>query len=128
MANNLALRMSTFLQASARPAPSDYSASFVTENIPDGHVFPCGTEFVKSWRVRNDGPAWENVELVFVGGNRLSASADPCRTCSVDPVATGEEADIVVSDMKAPEEPGRYISHWRLRDANLNFFGPAVSI
>src|SRR6202012_207276 len=44
-------------------------ASFVADNnIPDGQIFPPGAEFVKSWRMRNDGPGpWPaETELVFV--------------------------------------------------------------
>lgn len=115
-------------QTPMKPVVSNYLATFVSENVLDGHVFPSGTEFIKSWRIRNDGPAWENVEIVFVGGTRLGASPSLPNAYPVDYLATGEEADIVIKDMKAPEEPNRYISHWRLRDANLNYFGPAVSI
>ncbi|GJJ13207.1 hypothetical protein Clacol_007458 [Clathrus columnatus] len=120
-------QVTTAFQNSIRPPISQYSAAFLSDNnVPDGHVFPTGAEFVKSWRIRNDGPAWENVELVFVAGSRLGTSAAVPNFYPVKPIASGEEVDIVLTDLKAPEEAGRYISHWRLRDANMNFFGPAM--
>lgn len=111
------------------PLESPLQATFISDNnIPDGHVFPAGAEFVKSWRLENDGTeAWgEGTQLVFVGGMRLAASANAPMTYDVGVVLVGEETDVCAGDMKAPEVPGRYISHWRLRDPQGRYFGQRV--
>lgn len=102
---------------------------FISDNnIPDGHVFPAGAEFVKSWHLENDGTeAWaEGTSLVFVGGMRLGAFVNAPTAYDVGLVLVGEETDVCAGDMKAPEVPGRYISHWRLRDPQGRYFGPRV--
>ncbi|KIJ54281.1 hypothetical protein M422DRAFT_25208 [Sphaerobolus stellatus SS14] len=103
-------------------------AVFLSDNnIPDGHVFPPGAEFVKSWRVKNTGPeAWEGVHLSFVGGDRLSGTAGPTVAYYVSRVAAGEEVDVAAGEMRAPESPGRYMSFWRLHDAQGRPFGPKM--
>ncbi|KAF8310386.1 hypothetical protein DL93DRAFT_2046835, partial [Clavulina sp. PMI_390] len=104
---------------------------FVADNsIDDGHLFPAGAEFVKSWRVKNDGLiAWpENTVLSFMGGNRFAPSEteNGRRLCLFDypvgRVEPGESVD-VEADMKAPGE-GRWVSYWRLREGvDGNIFG-----
>lgn len=111
------------------PLESPLQASFISDNnIPDGHVFPAGAEYVKSWRLRNNGSeAWaEGTEVVFVGGMRLGAFEGAPTAYAIGHVSPGEEMDVCAGDMKAPEIPGRYISHWRLRDPQGRQFGPRV--
>ncbi|KAF8498455.1 hypothetical protein BU17DRAFT_59289 [Hysterangium stoloniferum] len=106
------------------------NASFVSDNnIPDGHIFPAGAEFVKSWRVKNvNSESWsEGTEIVFVGGHRLGSSRNVPMKYIVGAAHPGEEIDVFAKDMKAPETPGRYMSHWSLRDAQGKHFGPRVS-
>lgn len=97
-------------------------------NIPDGHIFPTGAEFVKSWRLKNDGTEdWmSGTRLVFVGGMRLGVHEGAPTTCEVGHVPAGQEVDVNAGTMKAPDAPGRYISHWRLRDPQGRHFGPRV--
>ncbi|KAF8492705.1 hypothetical protein JB92DRAFT_3001742 [Gautieria morchelliformis] len=111
------------------PLESPLQAMFISDNnIPDGHIFPAGAEFVKSWRLENDGTeAWaEGTKLVFVGGMRLGAFAGAPSTYNVGVVSVRQETDVYAGDMKAPEAPGRYISHWRLRDPQGRYFGPRM--
>jgi len=94
-----------------------YSAAFITDNsIVDGHVFPSGAEFVKSWRLKNDGNvAWpSSTVLAFIGGDRFADSPTSPMTYPVGAVAAGAHVD-VHADMKAPGV-GRHVSYWRLRD------------
>jgi Ig-like domain from next to BRCA1 gene len=94
-------------------------ASFVVDNnIPDGQIFPPGAEFVKSWRMRNDGPGpWPaDTELVFVAGDKLMMDAS--ERFKVGSVPPGEEVDVWTGEMKAPDVPGKYISYWRLCDSS----------
>lgn len=108
------------------PATVGYNAVFVADNsVEDGHVFPAGAEFVKSWRLRNNGSvAWpESTVVAFMGGDRCGAAKSSPMEYHVGSVAAGAFADVHVEDMKAPSG-GRYVSYWRLRDnATSQVFG-----
>jgi len=102
-------------------------ASFIADNnIPDGQIFPPGAEFVKSWRMRNDGPgSWPaDTELVFVAGDKLVI--DKSERFKVGGVPPGEEVDVWTGEMKAPDIPGKYISYWRLCDDKGRRFGHSI--
>jgi next-to-BRCA1 protein 1 len=104
-------------------------ASFVADNnIPDGQIFPPGAEFVKSWRMRNDGPGpWPaDTELVFVAGDKLMI--DTSERFKVGAVPPGEEVDVWTGEMKAPDVPGKYSSYWRLCDGKGRRFGHRIWI
>jgi next-to-BRCA1 protein 1 len=104
-------------------------ASFVADNnIPDGQIFPPGAEFVKSWRMRNDGPgSWPaDTELVFVAGDKLVI--DKSERFKVGAVPPGEEVDVWTGEMKAPDVPGKYITYWRLCDNKGRRFGHSIWI
>ncbi|EMD32629.1 hypothetical protein CERSUDRAFT_118662, partial [Gelatoporia subvermispora B] len=112
-------------------APLDLplTATFISDvNVPDGQVFPPGAEFVKSWKMKNNGTRdWpESTELVYVAGNRMPSGENSQMRVNVGAVPVDAEVEIVAGEMKAPEDPGRYISYWRLTDGNGNFFGHSV--
>lgn len=116
-----------------RPAmPPSLVASFVEDNnVPDGHVFPPGAEFIKSWKMKNDGRVEWPAEtvLAFVGGHRLGAFPGAPTTYEVGQVSSGDVVDVWAGDLKAPEEAGTYNSFWRLMDASTHmFFGHRVWI
>ena len=76
-------------------------ATFISDNnISDGHLLPPGAEFVKSWKMLNDGARdWpETTQLVFVAGDKLVS--DENTVVKVGKVAAGEEIDIWTGDMK----------------------------
>ncbi|OCH89566.1 hypothetical protein OBBRIDRAFT_794149 [Obba rivulosa] len=113
----------------AVPLNIPLTATFLSDNnIPDGQVFPPGAEFVKSWRMLNDGVRdWpEATELVFVAGDRMPAGENAQRKMKVGVVKADMEAEIAAGEMKAPEIPGRYISYWRLSDGDGNLFGHSI--
>ncbi len=96
-------------------------AAFVSETVPDGTEFAPGTNFTKSWRLRNTGactwtPAYA---AVFFSGDALNAPAVVPFTGNIAP---GQEVDVVVN-MKAPMTPGTYIGNWKLRNASSVIFG-----
>ncbi|KDQ15743.1 hypothetical protein BOTBODRAFT_31628 [Botryobasidium botryosum FD-172 SS1] len=135
-ANSLTRSLSRFTSFSrlsqfSEPTPSDLPllATFISDNnIPDGHVFPAGAEFVKSWRLRNDGgAAWPvGTRLAFVAGDRMASDPSAELSYEVGRVEPGKEVDAFALDMKAPEEPGRYVSYWRLKDDTGRPFGHRV--
>lgn len=99
-------------------------ARFVADvSIQDGTQIEPQTEFVKIWRMRNEGsqPWPENTRLLFVGGDRLSSD----EAVVVPSVAVGKEIDIAVS-MKTPSQLGRYVSYWRLALPDGSRFGQRV--
>lgn len=104
-------------------------ATFISNNnVEDGHVFPPGAEFVKSWLMANEGPGtWpETTELVYVAGYRMGSFEEAPMRYHVGAVPAGGRVDAIAADMKAPEVPGRYIGFWRLSDGLGNFFGHRV--
>jgi len=89
-------------------------------------LLPPGAEFVKSWKMLNDGVRdWpETTQLMFVAGDKLVSEENT--VVKVGKVAAGDETDIWTGDMKAPEVPGKYVSYWRLNDGNGNHFGHSL--
>ena len=76
-------------------------ATFISDNnISDGHLLPPGAEFVKSWKMLNDGVRdWpENTQLIFVAGDKLVSEENT--VVKVGKVTAGEEIDIWTGDMK----------------------------
>jgi len=105
---------------------SGFLSRFVQDvTIPDGSSMNAGQQFVKIWRLRNEGEmAWqEGTYLEFVGGDKLCVHKE----ISVPAAAPGTEVDIAV-DMIAPTKSGRYISYWRLCNADGSRFGQRVWI
>jgi hypothetical protein len=101
-----------------------FLARFVEDvTVPDGTISPASLNFVKIWKIRNEGKvAWpEGTKLTFVGGDNLS----PHESVVVPSVLPGQEVDIAV-DMKSPANPGRYISYWRLCQSDGSRFGQRV--
>jgi len=104
------------------------NAAFIEDvTVPDGQVFPPGAEFVKCWRLLNDGgDEWpESTELLFVAGEPLSAERAQSMTVELGKVAAGAEIDVWTGELKAPEVPGRYVGYWRLK-ANGELFGNSL--
>jgi hypothetical protein len=76
-------------------------ATFISDNnISDGHLLPPGAEFVKSWKMLNEGARdWpETTQLIFVAGDKLVSDGNTA--VKVGKVAAGEEIDIWTGDMK----------------------------
>ncbi|EJD04203.1 uncharacterized protein FOMMEDRAFT_167441 [Fomitiporia mediterranea MF3/22] len=111
------------------PVPKNVlHAVFVSDvNVEDGQVFPPGAEFVKSWRIRNDGvmPWPETTRITFVAGDRMPAFNGAPLSYHVGGVEKGTTVDVNAYDMKAPEIPGKYVGYWRLSDG-IEPFGQSV--
>ena len=90
------------VQPVSSPVPEPpLRATFISDNnISDGHLLPPGAEFVKSWKMLNDGVRdWpENTQLIFVAGDKLVSEENTM--VKVGKVAAGEETDIWTGDMK----------------------------
>ena len=103
------------------PSPCD-SAGFISDvSIPDGTILPAGTQFTKTWRLRNNGTCtWTaDYNVVFISGDAMGAAASQKLGVSVSP---GASVDISVV-MKAPAQGGEYRGNWQLRNAAGVLFG-----
>ena len=103
----------------SKAAVSTPSMRFVEDmTIADGSSVSAGTQFVKTWRVENDGGvAWTGARLVFVGGDDMLA---PGAEVAVVAAEAGETVDLSI-EMVAPRERGRYCGYYRLTVGGKRF-------
>lgn len=87
--------------------------------IPDHSLIVAGSQFVKTWKVRNNGDrTWkEGVQLVHHANDLLDGISHP-----VPLTPPGEQAEISVT-CRAPGIPGLYRSDWMLADPSGQPFG-----
>ncbi|EXX66310.1 hypothetical protein RirG_125040 [Rhizophagus irregularis DAOM 197198w] len=122
---------------SKNPSGKAFDASMLNSrfiedvNVPDGTVLVPQAQFLKIWKMSNNGSiAWpESTVLHYVGGQRMFNDAL---------IKSGEEPKILVgsvevgktvcisADLQAPSESGKYVSFWRLTDSDGNRFGHKV--
>jgi hypothetical protein len=109
------------LPSSASAATCNWAQFVADVTVPDGTKFAPGTTFKKTWRLKNIGTCtWTTgYALVFDSGERMGAPATVTLPSSVAPGAT---IDLSV-DMTAPNNAGRYIGYWKLRNAAGGLFG-----
>jgi hypothetical protein len=115
--------------ATLTPAPNQTNtqailqdnASFVADvTIPDGASITPGSQFVKTWRIKNSGKTtWTtSYTLVPIDGERMGS---PDSIPMPNEVRPGETADISVN-LTAPTKPGNFQTFFRLRNANNQYF------
>ncbi len=87
--------------------------------IPDGTVIQPGQQFVKTWRITNSGTrAWDaRFSLVHVRDERMGAP----ESVPMPIVQPGGFGDVSVT-LTAPTRPGRYLSTWKPRSPEGQFF------
>lgn len=116
------LKVSTVRPGTAYPTPTKKASVTATQaplgvayvadvTVPDDSVFAPGSEFVKTWRLKNTGTAaWpEGTVLKWAGKEQMGAP----ETVTVVPVEPGATVDVSVP-MIAPEETGRHRGDWRM--------------
>lgn len=102
-----------------------YRAAFLSDiTVPDNSFVTPGLQFIKTWRVRNDGncawgPGQRLHQLVWVGGSRLHLSERYELPTVVQP---GGIVDLSVM-LVAPTQPGQYLSEWMLRVDDVGVIG-----
>jgi hypothetical protein len=97
-------------------------ANFVDDvTIPDNTRLDPDEDFVKIWRLQNNGECtWTPAFLLaFIGGQRLEA---PDLVPLSTHVAPGQMVDLAV-DMQAPDSAGTYQGYWKLRSPEGAYFG-----
>jgi hypothetical protein len=107
-------------------APLCNDSLFVVDvTIPDGTIVAPGTDFVKTWRVRNTGTCgWTTSYAIgFAYGNAMNG----IDTKLPKSVNSGGEVDLSVK-MTAPQANGWYGGWWRLRNETGSYFGDFVYV
>lgn len=90
-------------------------------NYPDDTGVAAGSEFVKTWKIRNVGVcAWgAGYKLAYAGYTDKMSGVPLAITTVVQP---GQEIEISVQ-FKAPTKPGVYVSAWTMANPqSVNFF------
>jgi photosystem II stability/assembly factor-like uncharacterized protein len=89
--------------------------------VPDGTLFSPGTNFIKTWRLKNAGSCtWTNAyKLVFYNGEQMSA---PTSINVPANVAPNQTVDLTVN-MIAPSSAGSYRGYWILSNPSGTLFG-----
>ena len=91
--------------------------------IPDDTEIEPGTQFIKTWRIKNDGTRdWTpGFRLVFTGGAAMTgATSRP-----IPRVTAGSEVELSL-ELSAPNAPGTHFCDWRLQDDQGEFFGDTM--
>ena len=104
------------------------NAAYVTDvTIPDGTVVAAGTQFVKTWTVKNTGTTtWtKDYQLIYLDGVMGTNNLQAVKLSKA--VAPGETIDISV-DFTAPQTNGSYISYWKMYNASGYVFGDALNV
>lgn len=91
-----------------------FDPATVDVNVPDNTEMQIGQDFVKTWRVKNNGSCtWgADYKLAFSYGDQMSGQAQPFTSV----VAPGQEVEISVN-FKAPTKAGVYLSAWQMMNA-----------
>ncbi len=103
------------------PVPCNQATFVADVTVPDGTNFLPGSNFTKTWRLKNTGSCtWTtSYDLVFVSGDQMSA---PSVIDLPGNVVPGQVIDLSVP-MTAPASPGSYRGNWKLRDQAGYLFG-----
>ena len=115
---------------SPTPAPSPTSDQICNKaaagvpfdlSVPDGSQMYAGQEFVKTWRIVNQGACkWTRLyKLVYFSQNSMGAQQEQFLPGEVLP---GQAIDLSVT-FYAPITPGTYQSNWMLMDPDGKLFG-----
>ncbi len=99
-----------------------WNPATVDVNIPDGTQMTPGQQFVKTWRIKNDGICtWgAGYKVVYAGyTDPMSGVPQPINGT----IGPGQEIEISVQ-FKAPTKAGEYVSAWTMQNAaGIKFFG-----
>lgn len=103
-----------------------FDPATVDVNIPDNTPMTPGQDFVKTWKVKNDGGcAWgAGYGLIYAGySDRMSGQPEPLSGL----IAVGQEVEVSVN-FKAPTKAGEYVSAWQMANDKGIPFGKPVYV
>jgi len=99
-----------------------YRAELVSHvTVPDGTEIPAGTDFVKTWQLKNTGTCtWESsTRLLFIGGEKMNTLEAQQISTTVLPGG----AMSLSAEFTAPSQPGVYTGYWQLSSPDGQMFG-----
>jgi len=91
-----------------------FDVATVDVTIPDNTIMTPGQDFIKTWKVKNNGscPWGAGYELVYAGyENEMSGQFQPLP----EVVQPGQEVDVSVQ-FQAPDAAGTYLSAWQMEN------------
>ncbi len=97
--------------APAQPASCAQLRWVADVTIPDGTPIAPGAQFVKTWKVKNNGTCAFSGTLSFIGKGNQMGGASPVTLPRIDP---GQQADISIN-LTAPAQAGDYQGTWQPR-------------
>jgi len=98
---------------------------FVSDvTIKDRTILTANEDFQKTWRIKNSSDIpLQNCFLTYIGGEKLYKDTESVPV--VGPIAVKEEFDVSVK-LRAPIQPGRYISYYQMATQTGEKFGHRV--
>lgn len=112
-------------KAPAKQAPAFFEAKCIVQPKVDKFTIEAGREFALTWVFKNIGQCdWpQAVRFLRVQGDDEIVSA--AWTSKGPAVAPGEQLEVTLA-LKAPKEPGQYLSFYRLANQDGIEFGEKV--
>lgn len=105
------------------PIDGDATEFVADVTIPDGSAVAAGSQFVKTWEIRNSGSvAWTDRYLQRMEGG----DGEACRTLErvpVPPTPPGAPVRVSVT-VEAPTRPATCTVHWKMVDADGRAYFP----
>jgi len=97
-----------------------FNPATVDVNVPDNTPMTPGQDFIKTWKVKNNGACeWGPGYVLAYAGYEDQMSGQ--FVALTDVVLPGEEVDVSVQ-FQAPSEAGTYLSAWQMRNpAGITF-------
>ncbi|KAA3642965.1 MAG: hypothetical protein DWQ07_20800 [Chloroflexi bacterium] len=113
-------------EPTADPGVCDLAGFVMDISIPDGAEMAPNENFVKTWRLSNNGTCtWTtDYELIFDSGDAMGGPASQKLTSAVVP---GGTVDISVN-LAVPNAAGNYTGNWKLRNAGGIVFALAGGV
>jgi hypothetical protein len=99
---------------SGAPSAGDFDCRLLSQSVKNGRHFAPRERFDMGWWVRNTGTLdWDpaSIDFVYAGGTKMYASG-------LNHLQTSVAADartLLVADMLAPKQTGKYTTIWSLR-------------
>jgi hypothetical protein len=91
-----------------------FDPATVDVNVPDNTVMSPGQDFIKTWKVKNNGSCdWGAGYVLAYAGYQDKMSGQ--FVALTDVVQPGEEVEVSVQ-FKAPTQAGTYLSAWQMRN------------
>jgi len=102
-----------------------FDPATIDVNVPDNTPMTLGQQFVKTWRVKNDGSCtWgAGYSVIYSYGDQMAGKAQAFNGA----VAPGQEVELSVN-FTAPTKAGTYLSAWQMANANGKPFPKVIFV